>query len=57
MSNPERKGNSPDPEPPPRRSRSVRQLRNDTGLHLFRGAATAIGSAVVTYGLVWVQTR
>lgn len=35
----------------------MRQLRNDAGLHLVRGAATAMGSAVVTCGLVWVQTR
>ncbi|MFC8278131.1 hypothetical protein ACFUJR_37515 [Streptomyces sp. NPDC057271] len=57
MSKHERTGNSPDPEPPTPRSRWGRQLRNDAGLHLLRSAATAIGSAVITYGLVWVQTR
>lgn len=57
MSKPERTGNSPDLEPPTPRSRWVRQLHSDAGVHLLRGAATAIGSAVITYGLVWVQTR
>lgn len=35
----------------------MRQLRNYAGVHLVRGAATAIGSAVVTCELVWIQTR
>ena len=66
MSKPERKGNSPDPEPLPtpdgasskaRWVRRARRLRNEAGLHLFRGAATAVGGAVVAYCGLWIQSR
>ncbi|QOV33278.1 hypothetical protein IM697_23860 [Streptomyces ferrugineus] len=66
MSKPERKGNSPDPEPLPtpdgessatRWARRARRLRNEAGLHLLRGAATAFGGAVVAYGGLWIQSR
>lgn len=58
MSKPESKGNSPDPEPfPPRWIRRARRLRNEAGLHLLRGAATAAGGAVVAYGGLWIQSR
>ena len=66
MSKPERKGNSPDPEPLPkldggssrtRWAKSARRLRNEAGLHLLRGAATAVGGAVVAYSGLWIQSR
>ncbi|MFF8024769.1 hypothetical protein ACFZDJ_27440 [Streptomyces sp. NPDC007896] len=66
MSKVERKGNSPDPEPlatpdgassKTRWVRRARQLRNEAGLHLLRGAATAVGGAVVAYGGLWIQSR
>jgi hypothetical protein len=66
MSKPERKGNSPDPEPLPnsdsgpsgtRWAKRARRLRNEAGLHLLRGAATAVGGAVVAYGGLWIQSR
>ncbi|MEU1577427.1 hypothetical protein ABZ519_41050 [Streptomyces collinus] len=66
MSSPERKGNSPDPEPLPapdgdppgtRWAKGARRLRNEAGLHLLRGAATAVGSAVVAYSGLWIQSR
>ncbi|MEV5089462.1 hypothetical protein AB0N18_16385 [Streptomyces griseoincarnatus] len=60
MSKPERTGNSPDPEPLPSRTRwakRARRLRNEAGLHLIRGAATAVGGAVVAYGGLWIQSR
>ncbi|MFJ7046827.1 hypothetical protein ACIQVC_26020 [Streptomyces sp. NPDC101112] len=59
MSKPERKGNSPDPEPLSRPdggssrtrwTKRARRLRNEAGLHLLRGAATAVGGAIVAYG-------
>ncbi|MEU3795763.1 hypothetical protein AB0F07_39260 [Streptomyces fructofermentans] len=66
MSKPERTDNSPDPEPlatPDGRSsetrwaKRARRLRNEAGLHLLRGAATAVGGAVVAYGGLWIQSR
>ncbi|MFD9114844.1 hypothetical protein [Streptomyces bottropensis] len=66
MSKLERTGNSPDPEPLPtpdggssgtRWAKRARRLRNEAGLHLLRGAATAVGGAVVAYGGLWVQSR
>ncbi|MGW2052240.1 hypothetical protein ACWCPF_45135 [Streptomyces sp. NPDC001858] len=66
MSKPERKGNSPDPEPLPtpnggswktRWATRARRLRNEAGLYLLRGAATAVGGAVVAYGGLWIQSR
>ncbi|MGW1297737.1 hypothetical protein [Streptomyces sp. NPDC002533] len=58
MSKPESKGNSPAPEPlPPRWTRRARRLRNEAGLHLLRGTATAAGGAVVAYGGLWIQSR
>ncbi|MEV5898547.1 hypothetical protein [Streptomyces sp. NPDC052127] len=66
MPKPERKGNSPHPEPLPtpdggssgtRWAKRARQLRNEAGLHLIRGAATAVGGAVVAYGGLWIQSR
>ncbi len=60
MSKPERTGNSPDPEPLPSRTRwakRARRLRNEAGLQLIRGAATAAGGAIVAYGGLWIQSR
>ncbi|MER5312258.1 hypothetical protein ABT034_31275 [Streptomyces sp. NPDC002773] len=66
MSKPERTGKSPDPEPLPkpdggssraRWARRARRLRNEAGLHLIRGAATAVGGAIVAYGGLWIQSR
>lgn len=66
MSKPERKGNSPDLEPLPtpdgepsrtRWAKRIRRIRNEASLHLLRGAATAVGGAVVAYGGLWVQSR
>ncbi|MET9077921.1 hypothetical protein ABZX95_38560 [Streptomyces sp. NPDC004232] len=60
MSKPERTGNSPDPEPRSSRDRwakLARRLRNEAGLHLIRGAATAAGGAAVAYGSLWIQSR
>ncbi|MGW2892612.1 hypothetical protein ACWDDN_46435 [Streptomyces griseoruber] len=66
MSKPERKANSPDPEPLPTPDgkpsetqwvRRAQRLRNEAGLHLLRGAATAVGGAVVAYGGLWIQSR
>ncbi|GLW04711.1 hypothetical protein Slala05_83410 [Streptomyces lavendulae subsp. lavendulae] len=66
MSKPERKGNSPAPEPlqPPdggpsgtRWAKQARRLRNEAGLHLLRGAATAVGGALVAYGGLWIQSH
>ncbi|MCO8306817.1 hypothetical protein ACFV4E_35055 [Streptomyces hygroscopicus] len=66
MSKDERTGNSPAPEPLPALDggalrtqwvKRVRRLRNEAGLHLIRGAATAVGGAVVAYGGLWIQSR
>ncbi|GGS61848.1 hypothetical protein GCM10010238_58540 [Streptomyces griseoviridis] len=61
MSKPERTGNSPDPEPLPssrtRWAKRARRLRNEAGLHLLRGVATAVGGAIVAYGGLWIQSR
>jgi hypothetical protein len=60
MSKPERTGNSPDPEPLPSRIRwakRARRLRNEAGLYLIRGVATALGGAVVAYSGLWIQSR
>ncbi|WP_327180385.1 hypothetical protein OG599_34950 (plasmid) [Streptomyces sp. NBC_01335] len=66
MSKDERRGNSPDPEPHPtpddgssrtRWTKHARRLRNEAGLHLLRGAATAVGGAVVAYSGLWIQSR
>ncbi|MDQ0904691.1 hypothetical protein QFZ22_000676 [Streptomyces canus] len=60
MSKGESTGNSPDPEPLPSRIRwakYARRLRNEAGLHLIRGAATAVGGVIVAYGGLWIQTR
>ncbi len=61
----ERTGNSPAPEPllvdggssSTRWAKRVRQIRNEAGLHLIRGAATAVGGAIVAYGGLWIQSR
>ncbi|MFE0776422.1 hypothetical protein [Streptomyces sp. NPDC058861] len=66
MSKPERTGPGPDREPlttpdgeSPRTqwAKRARRLRNEAGLHLIRGAATAVGGAVVAYGSLWIQSR
>lgn len=58
MSKAERKGNGSPQEPPRGRWRHrLQRIRNEAGLCLVRGAATAAGGAVVAYGAVWVQTR
>ncbi|GHD81090.1 hypothetical protein GCM10010317_103920 [Streptomyces mirabilis] len=39
------------------RVRRVRRVRNEAGLYLLRGAATAVGGAIVAYGGVWLHAR
>jgi hypothetical protein len=54
----ERKGSNPPEEPPRGRwGRRVRRLRNEAALYLVRGAATAVGGAFVSLGLLWTQSR
>ncbi|GAA2970048.1 hypothetical protein [Streptomyces enissocaesilis] len=60
MSDVERKGNQAVPEPPGRGAqwrRRAQRARREVGLYVVRGAATAVGGAVVTYGFLWAQTR
>ncbi|MEU5438233.1 hypothetical protein AB0G73_33420 [Streptomyces sp. NPDC020719] len=62
MSKSERTGNTqalepPDPASTGRWVSRARRVRNEVGLYLIRGAATALGSAVVAYSSVWFQTR
>ncbi|MFF4866777.1 hypothetical protein ACFY3J_34815 [Streptomyces sp. NPDC001231] len=62
MSKGERTGNGPAPEPPIPSSATrwvarARRARNEAGLYLIRGAATAAGGALVAYGSFWFQTR
>jgi hypothetical protein len=40
-----------------RRKRRVRRLRDEAGLYLLRGAATAAGTAVMTYSTLWLKTH
>lgn len=58
MSDPERKGTGQPAEGPRRHKwRRLRRLRNEAGVHLVRGAATAVGGIVMTYSALWIQTR
>lgn len=62
MSKGERTGSDPLPEPPNPRPTGrwgarARRIRNEAGLYLLRGAATAVGGAIVAYGGVWLQSR
>ncbi|MEB3959563.1 hypothetical protein OKJ48_04755 [Streptomyces kunmingensis] len=65
MSDTERTANEKVLEPPERRkgdrtsprNRWLRRLRREVGLGLVRGAATTVGGVVVTYGLLWFQSR
>ncbi|MFF4088839.1 hypothetical protein ACFYY9_18390 [Streptomyces nigra] len=66
MSKGESTGNAPAPEPLPpqehptaraRWARRARRMRNEAGLYLIRGAATAVGGAIVTYSSIWLHTR
>ncbi|MGY3206330.1 hypothetical protein ACVW19_006927 [Streptomyces sp. TE5632] len=62
MSKGERTGNGSAPEPPNLSSTSrwaarARRVRNEAGLYLIRGAATAVGGAIVTYSSIWLHTR
>lgn len=62
MSIGERTGPDPDPKPPNLSSTSrwaarARRVRNEAGLYLIRGAATAVGGAIVTYSGIWLHTR
>ncbi|MFI1018157.1 hypothetical protein [Streptomyces sp. NPDC020965] len=53
-------GNVPEPRaphPPGRWTARARRVRNEAGLYLLRGAATAIGSTIVAYGTLWIQAR
>ncbi|MFB6656357.1 hypothetical protein ACFCZ4_00020 [Streptomyces microflavus] len=38
-------------------ARRLRRTRDEVGIYLVRGAATAAGGAVVTYGIIWLQIR
>jgi hypothetical protein len=62
MSKGESTGNDAVPEPHggssmARWAARARRARNEAGLYLLRGAATAVGGAIVAYGGVWLQTR
>lgn len=57
MSKGERTGNDPAPEPRTRWASRARRARNEAGLYLLRGAATAVGGAIVAYGTVWFHAR
>ncbi|MEV5049333.1 hypothetical protein AB0N20_33285 [Streptomyces griseoincarnatus] len=62
MSKGESTGNNAVPEPHgtssmARWARRVRRVRNEAGLYLLRGAATAVGGAIVAYGGVWLHAR
>ncbi|MBQ0891198.1 hypothetical protein KBZ94_40865 [Streptomyces sp. RM72] len=62
MSKGESTGNDAVPEPHgtssmARWARQVRRARNEAGLYLLRGAATAVGGAIVAYGGVWLHAR
>ncbi|MFF4787798.1 hypothetical protein ACFY3E_41600 [Streptomyces griseorubiginosus] len=62
MSKGESTGNDAVPEPHStssmaRWARRVRRVRNEAGLYLLRGAATAVGGAIVAYGGVWLHAR
>lgn len=37
--------------------RRFRRICKEAGLFVLRGAATAVGGAAVTYGVIWVQSR
>ncbi|GAA2264918.1 hypothetical protein GCM10010232_66390 [Streptomyces amakusaensis] len=52
-------GPTPAPKPPStsRWAARARRMRNEAGLYLLRGAATAVGGALVTYGGIWLHTR
>ncbi|MER5570644.1 hypothetical protein ABT083_31300 [Streptomyces goshikiensis] len=50
----------PGPGPAPRAARwrdKARQIRNEAGIHLIRGAATAIGGTIVIYANTWLPLR
>ncbi len=61
------KGNAPPSEPPgggdsspagPPEGRwwkRFRRLRDEAGISLVRGASTAVGGLLITYGAVWLQ--
>lgn len=62
----ERKGTPAPSEPPEQRKNRPAQsrwrkrfsrVRNEVGLHLIRGAATAVGGAAITFTTVWLQTH
>jgi hypothetical protein len=62
LSDLERKGNDPQPEPRKRLfvrrwRRRLKHLRKEAGLSLVRGASTAAGGVLVTYGALWLQAR
>ncbi|GGS10095.1 hypothetical protein GCM10010252_56520 [Streptomyces aureoverticillatus] len=62
MSKGESTGNDAASEPHGRSSMArwewrVQRVRNEAGLYLLRGAATAVGGAIVTYGGVWLHAR
>ncbi|MFF7755014.1 hypothetical protein ACFZCP_38635 [Streptomyces sp. NPDC007971] len=63
MSKAESKGNAAIPEPHGPSStraqwaRRAWRMRNEVGLCLLRGAASAVGGAIVAYGGVWLRAR
>ncbi|MFF5147824.1 hypothetical protein ACFY6U_50350 [Streptomyces sp. NPDC013157] len=62
MSKDEATGNDAVPEPHGTSSMArwegrVRRVRNEAGLYLLRGAATAVGGAIVAYAGVWLHAR
>ncbi|MEV7895349.1 MULTISPECIES: hypothetical protein [Streptomyces] len=53
-------GKPPAPEPQPwiiRWKSRARRIRNEAGIYLVRGAATAIGGSIVIYTSTWLSLR
>lgn len=53
-------GKPPAPEPQPwitRLKSRARRIRNEAGIYLVRGAATAIGGSIVIYISTWLSLR
>ena len=40
-----------------KRKRRARRLRDEAGLYLIRGAATALGTATVTFSIIWIRAH
>lgn len=40
-----------------RRKQRARRLREEAELYVLRGAATAAGTAAITYGTIWIKAH